>query len=126
MVSNTEGMSLKEPLHSSQVINSQLLGSCHTAEQCAENSKQLSVRKLHALGPTKLQVFRNMVFKMSERRDFSVPGVVFVLLWFTGRFCSCFCLLACLLTMFYFLLWGGTAGMRVDMGRLGGEKNWGT
>lgn len=95
MVSNTDVISLKEPLHCSRVINPLLLGSCcPIAERHAENSKQLSVRELHALDPAKLQVFRNMVFKMAERRDFSVPGVVFVLVWFIGRFCLL--LFACL------------------------------
>ena len=55
------------------------------------------------------------VMERQERRrsrEFSVPGVVFVVLVYcVCLFCSCFCLFVCLL--FCFLSWGeGIAGMR--------------
>lgn len=62
---------------------------------------------------------------MTERqerksRGFSVPHVLFVLFWFTGVFCSCFCLLAYFVVFFCM---GGAVEMMREYGGAGGEQN---
>lgn len=62
-------------------------------------------------------------------RDFSVPGMGFVLFWLTVFFFFLFLLFwfcFSLLTLLYFLSWGGGAGgMEGDMEGLRGKQNWG-